>query len=402
MLRTGSGPVVVLLLALASTACERPQGSAPPPAKVRVAQPLERAIVEWDEYTARLDAIDSVEVRPRVSGYLQATHFEDGSLVKKGDLLFSIDPRPYEATLQSAEAALELAQSRLDLARKNLVRAGNLLKSHAISQEEGDIRESTVHQAEAQVAEARAALEAARLEVEFTQVTAPIGGRVGRELVTEGNLINGGSGSQATLLTTIVSLDPIYAYFDADERAYLKYARLAHAGTRPSSREHHNPVWIGLADEEGFPHLGEMDFVDNQLDRGTGTIIGRARLPNPDLLLAPGLFARLRLLGSGKYAAIQIPDEAVGSDQAQKFVWVVGSDNKVEYRRITTGPLVDGLRVVRDGLSTSDWVIVEGTQRARPGALVDPQRQQIPAPVAVGGVEEGLEQPPPLAGQTDR
>jgi RND family efflux transporter MFP subunit len=367
-----------LAAALVLSSCARP-APAPPPPKVKVVQPVAREITEWDEYTARLDAVDSIEVRPRVSGYLQSIHFQDGAIVKKGDLLFLIDPRPYEAALHRAVAEVELAKSRLTLTQKNFVRAKDLLASHAISQEESDIRESNLRQAEASVAEAQAALDAAVLDVEFTHVSAPVGGRVGRKLVTEGNLINGGVGTQGTLLTTIVSLDPIYAYFDADEGSLLKYSRLAQTGQRPSSREYKNPVHVGLADEDGFPHAGVMDFVDNQIDRGTGTIIGRALLPNPDLSLIPGLFARLQLPGSGQYRAILVPDEAIGSDQSQKFVYVVDGDSKAQYRTVKTGPLVDGLRVVREGVTPEDWVVVAGLQRVRPGAKVDAERETIPS-----------------------
>jgi RND family efflux transporter MFP subunit len=347
---------------------------------VKVVQPVAREITEWDEYTARLDAIDSVEVRPRVSGYLQSVHFQDGAIVQKGDCLFRIDPRPYEAALRRAEADVELAKSRLALARKNFARAADLLASHAISQEESDIRESNLRQAEASVGVALAAMDAARLDVEFTLVSAPVGGRVGRKLVTEGNLINGGVGTQGTLLTTIVSLDPIYAYFEADEGSLLKYSRLARTGERPSSRDYKNPVHVALADEEGFPHEGVMDFVDNQVDRGTGTIVGRALLPNADLSLIPGLFARLRLPGSGRYRAILLPDEAIGSDQSQKFVFVVGGERKAQYRTVKIGPLVDGLRVVREGVTPEDWVVVAGLQRVRPGIEVDAQRETIASP----------------------
>jgi RND family efflux transporter MFP subunit len=326
--------------------------------------------------------VDSVEVRPRVSGYLQSIHFQDGAIVTRGDLLFLIDPRPYEAALRRAEADVDLARSRLALARKNFARATDLLASHAISQEESDIRESNLRQAEASVDQAEAALDAAKLDVEFTHVSAPVGGRVGRKLVTEGNLINGGVGTQGTLLTTIVSLDPIYAYFDADEGSLLKYDRLARSGQRPSSRDYKNPVHVALANEEGYPHPGVMDFVDNQVDRGTGTIVGRALLPNPDLSLIPGLFARLRLPGSGQYRAILLPDEAIGSDQSQKFVYLVDEESKAQYRTVKIGPLVDGLRVVREGVGPEDRVVVAGLQRVRPGLKVDAQEEPIPSPPA--------------------
>jgi RND family efflux transporter MFP subunit len=392
---------LALAASLALFACGQQPPAAPAPPKVTVVQPVAREVMEWDDYTARLDAVDSVEVRPRVSGYLQSVHFKEGALVRKDDLLFLIDPRPYDAALRHAEADLQLAKTRLEIAKKNLGRADVLLPRQAMSKEEADIRESAVRQAEASLGRANATVESAQLDVEFTEITAPVGGRVGRKLVTEGNLINGGVGSEGTLLTTIVSLDPIYAYFDADERAYLKYSRLALSGERPSSRDYKNPVRVGLADEEGFPREGFMDFVDNQFDRGTGTIIGRALLPNPDLTLAPGLFARLRLPGSGKYNALLLPDEAIGSDQSQKFVFVVNGEGTVEYRRVEIGPLVDGLRVVRKGLTAEDWVIVAGLQRARPGLKVDAERQAAQAqPTATSAPivtpsANGRETPPP-------
>jgi RND family efflux transporter MFP subunit len=348
---------------------------------VKVVQPLVREITEWDEFTARLEAVDSVEVRPRVGGYLESIHFRDGAMVKKGDLLFSIDPRPYAAVLRRAEADRAVAIARLALARKNYERAADLVASRAISVEESDIRESSGRQAEASLHETEAAVEAARLDVEFTQVSAPISGRVGRKLVTEGNLITGGPGSQGTLLTTIVSLDPIYAYFEADEGSLLKYTRLARTGERLSSRDYKNPVYIGLADERGFPREGFMDFVDNQVDRGTGTIVGRAVLPNSDLSLTPGLFARLRLPGSGRYRATLLPDEAIASDQSQKYVFVVDQERKARYQPVKIGPLVDGLRVVREGVAAEDWVVVAGLQRARPGLVVDAQRDTISLPM---------------------
>jgi membrane fusion protein, multidrug efflux system len=352
-----------------------PPHQAPPPPKVAVARPVERNVVEWDEYTARLEAVDSVEVRARVSGYLEAVRFADGATVKEGDVLFIIDPRPYKAVFERADAEVALAKARLDLAETRHERAAKLVAQTAVSQEEADTRAAEARQASADVRAAEAALEAARLDVEFTEVRAPISGRVSRKFVTEGNLVIGGV--QGTLLTTIVSLDPIYVYFEVDERAYLKYTRLALEGLRPSSRDIQNPVEVGFADEEGFPHRGNMDFVDNQLDPNTGTMIGRAVLPNPDLSLAPGLFARLRLVGSGEYRALLIPDAAIGTDQAQKFVYVIEADDTAQYRKVTLGPLIDGLRVVRSGLSATDRVVVSGMQRLRPDAMVVPEEQSI-------------------------
>jgi RND family efflux transporter MFP subunit len=361
-------------------ACSRQQPPEPPPPKVTVAHPIERDLTDWDEYTARLEAVDSVEVRARVSGYLQSVHFREGALVKQGDLLFQIDPRPYEAQLRRCQGDLELAESRVNLAQKNLARVAYLVKSQAMSKEEAETRAATVRQAEAGVAAAKAAVDAARLDVEFTHITAPVSGRASRKLVTEGNLINGGIGTQGTLLTTIVSLDPLYVYFEANERDYLKYVRLAKSGARPSSRDFKNPVFVGTADEQGFPHEGYMDFVDNQIDRGTGTIQGRALVPNPDGLLAPGLFVRLRLIGSGRYRALLVPDDAVQSDQAQKFVWVVDGDNRVRYREIKIGTLHDGLRVVSEGLTSEDRVVIQGVQRARPDIVVDPEEKTVAPP----------------------
>jgi len=357
---------------------------------VVVARPLDREVTEWDEYTARFEAVDFVEVRPRVGGYLEKVHFTDGATVEAGTLLFTIDPRPYEAVLRRAEGDLAVAKSRLDLARTRLARAQSLVARNAISQEEADTRAAEARQAEASLLAAQAAVDAAELDVEFTQVRAPIAGRLGRKLVTEGNLVNGGSGTQGTLLTTIVSLDPMYVYFDADERAFLKYQRLAQLGERPSSRDVRNPVQIGLADEEGFPHEGYMDFVDNQLDAGTGTIIGRAVVPNPYRQFTPGLFARLRLPGRGRFRALLVPDEAIASDQARKLVYVVDDQNVVHDRTVVLGSLYDGLRVVREGLAATDRVVVSGVQRVRPGATVRAEEKAVaagPAPEAPGAAD---------------
>ena len=347
-----------------------------------------QTVVEWDEYTARLSAVRSVEVRARVSGYLQSIHFADGAVVAAGDLLFVIDPRPYEAVLSRARADLTLAQARLDLARKDLARAEFLVKSRAISQEEADTRTAAVRQAVASVGGARAAVDAAALDGEFTRVTAPIGGRVSRHLVTEGNLVVGGGTSNATLLTSIVSLDPIYAYFEVDEQAYLKYSRLNLSGQRPSSREVQNPVQVAVADEATFPHAGWMDFVDNQIDPGTGTLQGRAVLPNPDLLFSPGQFVRLRLAGSGRYEAVLVPDEAIGTDQAQRFVWVVDAENRARYRKVVLGPRYEGKRIVREGLGGEDRLVVSGLQRVRPNIVVTPEDDPIPPCPSAGPLPE--------------
>lgn len=337
---------------------------------------MAQEIIERDEYTGRVESVQTVEVRARVNGYLQSIHFKDGEIVKKGALLFVIDPRPYQAEVDRVTAELQLAQARLELAKSDYARAQKLLQFRAISQEEADTRAATQRQAEESVEAARAAVKAAKLNVEFTRITAPITGRIGRKLITEGNLINGGS-AEATLLTTIVSMDPIYVYFEADERSYLKYVRHSQNGKSPSSREATNPVYLALADEKGFPRKGYTDFVDNRLDPNTGTMRVRAIFPNPDLTLTPGLFGRVRLLGTAKYEAVLVPDEAIGSDLSQKFVLVVNEQNLVEQRAVQLGPIIDGLRVIREGLKPDDWVIVNGMQRARAGMQVDPQKQEI-------------------------
>ncbi|HWP59211.1 MAG TPA: efflux RND transporter periplasmic adaptor subunit [Candidatus Acidoferrales bacterium] len=369
--------LTTLLAVLAGCADEAPP---PAPPRVTVSQPLVQKVLEWDEYTGRLEATEQVEVRARVSGYLQSIHFNDGQIVKKGDLLFVIDPRPYQAEVDRVRAELDLARARLELARSDHARARALLQFRAISQEEADTRAATERQAEQSVAAGLAAVKAAMLNLEFTRVTAPITGRIGRRLVTEGNLINGGS-AQATLLTTIVSLDPIYAYFEADERSYLRYMRAAQNGKQAGARASRIPVYLALADEKGFPHAGYIDFIDNRLDARTGTMTGRAVFSNPRLALTPGLFARVRLpAASAPREALLVPDEAIGSDQARKFVFVVNGDNTVEYRTVELGPLVHGFRVIRAGLRPEDWLVTSGVQRARPGLRVSPERRAISVP----------------------
>lgn len=406
---------------------ERADQNGPPlSARVTVAQPLVMSIVEWDQYTGRLDAIDSVEVRARVSGYLQSTHFNEGQLVEKGDLLAIVDPRPFEVELNAAEARQEESTARLEeaksllkqaeaekadadaqltLANSRLFRARQLKERNAISDEELDVRESEQLQAtaaieaanaavesakagiataQAAVDTARANIESAELNLQYTRVRAPITGRISRRYVTEGNLISGGT-NQSTLLTSIVSLRPIHVYFDANEQAFLKYVRLSQQGKRGSSRDVKNPVYVALVDETGFPHTGHMDFVDNQLDPNTGTMRGRAILPNDDGVLTPGLFVKLRIPGSGKYDAVLIPDSAVGSDQSEKFVYVLQGENNVERRQIMLGPISHGLRVVREGLDGSEQIVTSGLQRIYPGVMVDPTVETL-----VAKPDEGL------------
>jgi RND family efflux transporter MFP subunit len=364
-----------VLLAVASlSSCGKGSApGAPPPPQVSVATVLEKRVKDWDEFTGRLQAVETVEIRPRVSGYIDKVAFTEGSLVKRGALLFVIDPRPYQAEYDRAAADVKRYKTALELGSIELVRVQRLKDSGAVSQEELDERKSTVAQAEANVAGSQAALEAAALNLNFTRVTSPIDGRVSRAEVTRGNLVTGGING-GTLLSSVVSMDPIYIYFDADEQSYLRYAKMAREGERSSSRETGNPVQVGLADEEGFPHAGTMDFVDNQLNPQTGTIRGRAVLPNKDGQFTPGLFARVQLLGSGEYSAILIEDRAVNTDQSQKYVLLLGANNQIEYRKVKLGRVIDGLRVVREGLKAGDVIVVNGAQRVHPGVTVTPQK----------------------------
>jgi multidrug efflux system membrane fusion protein len=346
--------------------------AAPPPAQaVTVATVPERNITEWDEFTGRLEAVDAVEIRPRVSGYIRRIAFNEGSGVKKGQILFEIDPRPYQAELARAEAELERARSAASLAVSEVERAGRLVNVQAISREEYDTRTSAEAQGGATVRAAEAAVQTARLNLEWTKVRSPITGRVSRAEVTPGNLVHAGP-PDATLLTTVVSLDPIYAYFEGDEQTYLKYAALARNGSRPNSRDNRSPIYLGLANEEGFPHQGYVDFVDNQLNPEAGTIRIRAVFSNKERLFTPGLFARMRLVGSGTYPAKLVLDRAIGTDQDKKFVLVLKPDSTVDYRSVQVGRLVDGLRVINSGLEPGEQIVINGLQRVRAGMKVTP------------------------------
>ena len=373
------------VLAIASLAAcgGDPAQVAPPAPVVTVAHPLAENITDWDEYTGRIEPVEAVEVRARVSGYLQSVHFDEGGMIEEGDLLFVIDPRPYQAILQQAAAEVTRARIRLELAGNDRERADRLFRSRAISEEELDARTQEEREAVAALAAAEAAVSGAQLNVDFTEVRAPIGGRIGRLHVTRGNLVSGGT-EGSTLLTTIVSVDPVHVYFTGDEREYLKYSRLNLDGSRPSSRDFANPVRIRLADEKEFAREGRMDFVANTLDEASGTIQGRALFDNSDGLLTPGLFVTVQLLGRGPYEALLIPDEAIGADQSQAFVYVVGEGNVVERRSVDVGRLERNLRVIDGGLTATDRVVINGLPRVRPGAAVDPQLVDIRATDASG------------------
>jgi RND family efflux transporter MFP subunit len=370
--------LLLLAAVLPTSGCNR----SPPPAaalpEIATAQVINKRIKDWDEYTGRFQAVNSVEVRPRASGYIDDVKFREGQLVKQGDVLFVIDQRPYQADYDRARAGLELARSQFELAKLEAARAQKLKDSGAVSREELESRLSQLNQQEASVSAAKAALDSAGLMLSFTKVISPIDGRVGRAEVTKGNLVTGGN-QGGTLLTTIVSVDPIYVYFEGDENAYLRYQAMAQRGERTSSRDVRNPVRVGLADETGFPHEGQMDFVDNQLDVRTGTIRARAVLNNKDGRFTPGLFARVQLLGSAEYDAVLVDDRAIGTDQSQRFVLVLGADNKLLYRPVQLGRNIDGLRVIRKGLNPGEQIVVSGLQRVRPGMQIKPVPGQMTA-----------------------
>jgi RND family efflux transporter MFP subunit len=379
--RVGTLFAAFALLALGSgcdqgNSTQAQQQKAAPPI-VAVSQPIEREIVEWDEYTGRFDAVETVEMRARVSGHLTEVLFKDGQRVKQGELLFVIDRRPFERALEQAQAELFAANTKVENANLDIVRGRPLVERKIISDKTFDDRMSIVRDAQAAVKVAEAKVRSAELDLSFTRIDSPISGRISRTLVTAGNWISAGSVSGATLLTTIVSEDPIYIYFDVSENNFIKYKRLAERGVAAGAAEPGAPVEIGLPDERGFPHRGRLDFLDNRLDQGTATLRARAVIANAAGLFSPGLFARVRVTGTAPYPAVLVPDAAIGTDQTNKFVYVVGEDGGVTRRNIKLGPLYEGARVVREGIAAADWVIVRGLQRARPGGKVTPQREPL-------------------------
>ncbi|MBC3951157.1 multidrug efflux RND transporter periplasmic adaptor subunit MexE [Pseudomonas folii] len=359
-------PLAALALVVISACGGAPEATvAPAAAKVSVAKVLEQPVNEWDEFTGRLEAPETVEIRPRVSGQIDAVAFTDGALVKKGDVLFQIDPRPFQSEVRRLEAQLQQARATANRSDNEAQRGERLRTNNAISAELADSRTTTAQEARAGVAAIQAQLDLAKLNLSFTRVTSPISGRVSRAEITAGNIVT----ADVTPLTSVVSTDKVYAYFDADERVFLKYTELARKGQRGQT----TPVYLGLSNEAGNPHQGQMNFVDNQVNPRTGTIRGRAVFDNSDGSFTPGLYARVKLVGSGVYSAVLINDEAVGTDLGKKFVLVMGQDNKPTYRTVELGPKVEGLRIVRSGLSKDDTIVVKGLQRVRPGQPVTPE-----------------------------
>lgn len=364
------GSIAALVLAACGNPEAASQAQAPAAPQVSVAQVVYERITEWDEFTGRLQAPQTVNLVPRVSGYIEQVHFSEGSLVRQGDLLVQIDPRPFAAEVARLQAELQSAKSAAVLAENDYQRAEKLSSQRAISAEVLDSRLSRKQQTAAAVASVKAALERAELDLSYTRITAPISGRVSYAQVTSGNYVNAGQSQ----LTSLVSTDKMYAYFDVDEQSYLKYARLTEAGKRADTRDAAaNPVYMALADDARYSHIGSIDFVDNSLNQATGTIRVRASFANSDNRLLPGLFARIKLVGSASYDGVLIDEKAVGTDLNNKYVLVVNADNQLEYRAVTLGEKVNGLRIVREGLSAQDRIVVNGLQRVMPNMQIEPK-----------------------------
>jgi RND family efflux transporter MFP subunit len=366
---------VPLALTAGLAGCGKAPEHAPPPPTVVVSTPLQMTVVDWDDYVGQFVAVDSVDVRPRVSGYLQTIGFKDGDIVKKGQVLFIIDPRPYQAVLDQAKGQEAHAEAAAQNAKIEAARGQSLLAAKAISAQANDALVATDRQAAADLLAAKANVRTASLNVEFTRVVAPLDGRVSDRRIAVGNLVT----ADTTVLTNIVNLNPIRFAFTGAESLFLKYERANAAGTRASSRVNATPVQIRLQDEPTYRWNGRMDFVDNALDTGSGTIRGRAVIDNPNYFLTPGMFGHMRLMGSGPYKGLLVPDQAVATDQSRQVVYVVGADDKVVQRVVQPGPLYNGLRIVRSGIGPGDRVVIDGLQRAKPGIKVTPKPGRIVA-----------------------
>lgn len=370
---------VVLMISFALMSCSKsddaPLSATPVQtiANVKIALPLVQEITESDEYTGHIEAVNSVEIRARVSGYLEKVNFVAGSKVKKGDLLFSIDSKPFQAQLNYANAELERAKSKHELAKNDFQRAENLLAAKAISTEEHDARSKALRETQAAMASAEANVYSAKLNVDYTQIKAPISGRISRELVTVGNLVNP-NGGNSTLLTTIVSTNPVYVYVDADEKSILKYRRHLHKADLNGM-----PVDLAIADESTFSHHGKIDYLSPNEDRASGTVTLRGVFENPDELLSAGFFAKLRVQGATS-SAMLLPENAIAFDQSQRFVWVVNAENKIEYRKVILGQAYGNFRVIKDGLTPQDFIVIEGGQRLKVGASVHAEKVTLPQP----------------------
>ena len=378
-------PKIAALLALATlvASCgeQKQQAGAPPPPAVTVAKPQKRTVVDYDEYVGRFAAINSVEIRARVSGYLDKLHFKDGQVVKQGDLLFTIDKRPFQNTLDQARANLLQAQSNLAFTESDYTRGQQLVRDKTITDQTFEQRAQAFRNAKAGVSANEAAVRQAELDMEFTELRAPMNGRIGDRRVSPGNLVTGGTGGNTTLLATIVSIDPIYFEFTFDEASYLRYERLANAGQDVASRNTGVQIALKLIDESDFDHEGRMDFVDNVIDRSTGTIRGRAVVANPKEIFTPGMFARVRIPGTPPYEALLVPDVAIGTEQARRFVVVIDDQDTARLKYVTLGQVTkDGLRAIKDGIGPDDRIVISGLMQARPGTKVKPEEQGAKPP----------------------
>ena len=373
--------VAALLLVVGCSESPQKQAAAPPPPAVTVANPVKRVVIDQDEYIGRFVAVDSVEIRGRVSGYLDRIDFTDGQMVKQGDLLFTIDKRPFQTTLDQAKANLAQSRANLAFAEADLARGAQLVRQSTITEQTFDQRTQVKRVAEASVQAQEAAVRQASLDLEFTELKAPVAGRIGDRRVSPGNLVTGGTAGNTSLLATIVSTDPIRFEFTFDEASYLRYERLAQGGREVTSRDGSVIVALKLIDEQDFQHQGRMDFVDNVIDRSSGTIRGRAVFSNADGVFTPGMFARVRVPGSPSYNALLVSDAAIGTEQTRKYVLVVDSDNVVRMKYVTLGQSFNNLRVIKSGLQEDDRVIVNGLMRARPNQKVNPQNEAPRAPI---------------------
>ncbi len=371
-------------------------GGPPPAPAVTISLPVQRKVIEWDEYTGRFDAVASVDIRARVSGFLNEVHFQDGQIVNKGDLLYSIDPRPFEAALAQAKAELAQANTKVENSSLDVERGRPLVDRKIMSEKNFDDRANALRDAQALIKVADAKVKTAELDLFFTKITAPVAGRTSRSAMVAGGWVSAGAAANATLLTSIVTENPIHLYFDISENNWIKYRRMIEKGQKSGAAQVGTDVQLALPDEPGFPHKAKVDFIDNRLDQATGTMRARALVENGKASFSAGMFARVRVQGSEDYPAILLPDEAIGTDQTNKFVFTVAEDGTVGRKPITLGPVVDGLRVIRAGIAATDWVITKGVQRARPGGKVTPKKEEIRVGAAPGGPPAGA---PPVKTQ---